>query len=721
MDKTEDCGSSNCRFDSYRGHMDLSSLVGEIPRVGPAYQKKLKKLGIKTVRDLLYHFPHRYEDFSGIIPISQVQPDRIVCVQGKITGIKNVRIFKRRMVITEAQVTDDSGTLRTTWFNQPYLINTFKKDDFVFLAGKMTVKKGRKYLSSPSWEKIPPEFVEVMENGEKYDSLHVGRIVPVYPETEGMSSRWLRFIIKHLLTGLKDKITDGLPEEIKIQNNLPPIKEALWQIHFPDSLSRAETARNRFVFEQLFNLAVFILREKIKLAREKAIAIPIDLDLVKGFTKKLPFLLTNDQKKAAWQILKDMQKSRPMNRLLDGDVGSGKTVVALIAALNAAKAGFQAAFMAPTEILAKQHLKTVTALLKGFKINLGLICGKENSFNQRKCKRKELLEKTKKGEVDVLIGTHAIIQENVKFKNLGLAVIDEQHRFGVDQRMKLCQKQNFFPHLLSMSATPIPRTLALTVFGDLDLSLIKEMPRGRKKVITQIVPPEKRSEAYDFVRKEVGQGRQVFVICPRIDPGNNEENVSGWAEVKAVKQEYEKLKREIFPDLRVGMLHGRMKTQEKEKILLSFKNAKTDILVSTSVIEVGIDFPNATVILIEGADKFGLAQLHQFRGRVGRGKQQSYCFLFSDFRHNPRLRAMTTFQDGFELAEKDLQIRGPGQISGIRQWGVPDIIMSSLAQVSLVEKTRQAAQKIVQDDPELKKHPLLLAQVEAFGKNIHLE
>ncbi|MDD2696809.1 MAG: ATP-dependent DNA helicase RecG [Candidatus Pacebacteria bacterium] len=707
--------------------MNLSTPVGEIPRIGPQTQKKLKRLGVETVGELLFHFPHRYEDYSDIVPISKVETGKTVCVQGIVKQIKNIRIFKRRMVITEALLSDDSGSLRVTWFNQPYLINTLKPGDFVFLVGKMTSKNARRYLSSPAYEKIPAQFVESMKNGEKYDSVHTGRIVPVYPETEGLSSRWLRFVIKPILTKIKNEITETLPEEIRKKNDLLPVKKAIWQIHFPDTLAMAESAKKRFVFEELFDLSLVILREKIKLAKEKATVVPLDLKLIKKFVASLPYKLTIDQKKAGWQILKDLEKPRPMNRLLDGDVGSGKTVVALIPVLNAVKAGFQVAFMAPTEILAKQHFKTVKNFLREFKIKIGLITGKENFLDGKKIKRKEITDKTKKGEIDILIGTHAIIQEKVEFKKLGLVIIDEQHRFGIDQRAKLCQKQKFLPHLLSMSATPIPRTLALTIYGDLDLSLIKEMPKGRKKIITKIVLPEKRKAAYDFIRNEVKSGRQVFVICPRIEsPQKNpdlemNEMAVSWLDVKAVKQEFRKLKKEVFPDLRVDMLHGKMKTEEKEKVIKSFGNRKTDILVSTSVIEVGIDFPNATIMMIEGADKFGLAQLHQFRGRVGRGEHQSYCFLFSEFPSNPRLRAMVASQDGFELAEKDLKLRGPGDLTGQRQWGIPDFVMASLKDITLVEKTRNAAKEILQNDPELKKYPELREKLARFQKRIHLE
>ena len=610
MEKMEGCGPSECRFDSYRGHMNLSTPIEEIPRIGPAYQKRLKKLGIKTIRDLLFHFPHRYEDFSDIIPISQVREGGPFCFQGEVLDIKNIRTFRKRMMLTQMIIADETGKLKVMWFNQPYLINTFKKGDFLCLAGKVNGKGSLMYLSNPAYEKIENWKLKI----ENSDLTHTGRLIPIYPETEGMSSRWLRFIIKPLLTKIKDGIPETLPEEIRKEQDLLPIKTAVWQIHFPDTLEKAELSKKRFVFEELFDLALAILREKIKLAKEKAIVIPINLEVIKKFIQKLPFKLTLDQKKSAWQILKDLEKARPMNRLLDGDVGSGKTVVAAIAVLNAVKAGFQTAFMAPTEILAKQHFGTINGLLKGFKVKIGLITGKENLFGSKKIKRKEMIDKTKNGEIDILIGTHALVQEKVEFKKLGLVIIDEQHRFGIEQRARLCHKgygghthptggYPLIPHFLSMSATPIPRTLALTIYGDLDLSLIKEMPKGRKKIITKVIPPEKRQEAYDFIRSEVQSGRQVFVICPRIEPNElGEEAIASSlpfarlrlarvADVKAVKQEYEKLRKDVFPDLNVGMLHGKMKTEEKEKALTDFRERKTDILVSTSVIEVGIDFP----------------------------------------------------------------------------------------------------------------------------------
>ncbi len=718
--------------------MNLSIPIEEIPRVGPQYQRRLKKLGIKTVGQLLFHFPHRYEDFSNLIPISKAEPGGPFCFQGEILDIKNIRTFRKRIMLTQMTITDETGKLKVMWFNQPYLINAFKKGEYVCLAGKIKGERSAKYLSSPAYEKIPKNFREI-----NIELNHTGRLIPVYPETEGLSSKWLRFIIKPILAKLKKRIPDSLPEKIRNKYDLLPFQKAIWQIHFPDSLKLAEEAKKRFAFEELFILSLFVLRERIKLAREKAIPIPLNLDLMKEFTESLPFRLTNAQKKSSWQILKDLEHPRPMNRLLEGDVGSGKTVVAAMAVLNVAKAGYQVAFMAPTEILAKQHYRTLNGFLKKFNLNIGLITGKESYCKNEKISRKELLEKIKEGEIDLLLGTHALVQEenssskipNVKFKKLALVIIDEQHRFGVEQRAKLCQQRGFIPHLLSMTATPIPRTLSLTIYGDLYLSIIDELPKGRKKIITKIIKPKNKKETYNFIREQVREGRQVFVICPRIEPpttflNNNfeqtlfEKSGGGWMDVKAVKQEYKKLVEEIFPDLKIGMLHGKMKTQEKEKVMMDFKDGKIDILVSTSVVEVGVDIPNATVMMIEGSEKFGLAQLHQFRGRVGRSDFQSYCFLFTDAPGivcNRRLRALISCENGFELAEKDLAIRGPGAIDGIRQWGVPDFTMSSLTDVVLVEKARNEAKEILQKDPELKKYPVLLEKVGEFQKRIHLE
>jgi ATP-dependent DNA helicase RecG len=708
-------------------NLTLYSPIEEIPRVGPAFQKKLKRMGVNTVRDLLFHFPHRYEDFSKITKISEVKLNGPFCIQGKILEIKNIRTWKKRMILTKALVQDESGAIQVIWFNQPYLAKTFKKDDNISLVGRTSLGEEGMYLANPSYEKLT----------ENMDFLHTSRIVPVYPETEGLSSRWLRYILRPLIAEVAKKTHDSLPEKIIKGNNLLPFKKALWQIHFPDSLDLAKKAQERFSFEEIFFISLFTLREKFRISKEKSSGIPINLPLVQDFVKNLPFKLTDAQRKSSWQILKDIEKTRPMNRLLEGDVGSGKTVVAAIAALNVAKAGFQVAIMAPTEILSKQHFQGVAKLLEKFKLGIALLTGKEDKIRSKKLKnevleisRQRLLEKTKEGEINILIGTHALIQDKVKFGKLALVVVDEQHRFGVEQRARLCQNRGAIPHLLSMTATPIPRTLALTIYGDLDLSLLDELPKGRKKIITKVISPEERDKAYNFIRKEVKKGRQVFVICPRIEPATNEQraannkDILGWAETKAVKEEFEKLSKIVFPDLKVGMLHGKMKPKEKEKIMNNLKNKKTDILVSTSVVEVGIDIPNATVMMIEGAERFGLAQLHQFRGRVGRSKYQSYCFLFTDSpakKTKARLKALITSKNSFELAEKDLKIRGPGDFFGSRQWGIPDVAMNSLRDIFLVEKTRQAAKEILEEDPQFKKYPLLEERINNFQQRVHLE
>jgi len=729
--------------------MTLDFPIEKIPRIGSQYQKKIKKLGIKTVYDLLFHFPHRYEDFSKIIPVSKVKLKNVCCVQGKILEIENSRTWKKRMILTQAIVEDKTAAIKVIWFNQPYLIKNLKQGDMVCLAGKVALGKDGLYLSSPAYEKIPISSIQYPAS----NLTHTGRLIPVYPETEGLSSKWLRYILKPLLLKFKDEIPEILPKEILKKNKLLPISKAIWQIHFPDSKKIAQIAKNRFSFEELFLIQLSVLKERLKLNREKAISIPLNVDLIKKFVDSLPFRLTDAQRKCAWQILKDLEKSRPMNRLLQGDVGSGKTIVAILAVLNTAKAGSQVAFMAPTEILAKQHFKTLSKFLFPFKLKIALLTGKEDKIMAQKLKneileisRKKLLEKIKQGKIDILIGTHALIQDKVKFKNLALVIIDEQHRFGVEQRAKLIQhpasniQHPKIPHLLSMTATPIPRTLTLTVYGDLDLSLIDEMPKGRKKIKTEIVSSEKRKNTYDFIREQVKKDKRVFVICPRIEssktetknlkktnPSNTQyltSNIQSWADVKAVKEEYEKLSKKIFPDLKIGQLHGKMKTNEKEKIMKDFKEGKINILVSTSVVEVGIDIPKATIMMIEGTERFGLAQLHQFRGRVGRSDSQSYCFLFTDskaVKTPKRLSALLRYENGFALAEKDLEIRGPGSFYGTQQWGIPDLAMESLKNVFLIEKTRKSAKELLEKNPELIKYPLLKKRLAKFQKRIHLE
>lgn len=700
----------------------LNTPIEELPKIGLAYQKKLKKLGIETIQDLLFYFPSRYEDFSNVISIKKVKVGYNACVQGRILEVKHTKTFRKWMDITEIIVEDETGAIKALWFNQSYLARTFKEDDFVCLAGKVSLGKEGVYLNNPIHEK----FDELEEN---VNFTHTARIVPIYPETRGLTSRWLRYSIKPLLGMFYNKIPEILPEDISKKYKLLPMKKAIWQVHFPDSFEAADAAKAKFSFEELFLLQLSVLKERFRIMQKQALICKMDDNLMREFTKSLPFQLTDSQRQCSYQILKDLERSSPMSRLLEGDVGSGKTVVATMAALSVVKNGYQVAFMAPTEILSKQHFKTIAGLLKEFKTSVALLTGKENKIfkdsDSYNVSKKSLIEDLKNGQINILIGTHSLIKKGVEFRNLAFVVVDEQHRFGVEQRSLLVKNRNVVPHLLSMTATPIPRTLALTIYGDLDLSLIKEMPRDRKPVKTIIVEQNQRGQAYKFIEKEVKEGKGVFVICPRIEIKNHEsESGRLWNDVKAVTEEYEKLSREVFRDFNIAMLHGKMKPKEKEEIMHGFKNGKIDILVSTSVVEVGVDVPRATIMIIEGAERFGLAQLHQFRGRVGRSDIQSYCFLFTTFPdqlNKKRLKALVVSNNGFELAQKDLEIRGPGQLYGTQQWGIPDMAMQGMANIFLVEKTRAAAKEILEKDSELKNNPLLKERVDKLRSKIHFE
>ncbi|MCH7551952.1 ATP-dependent DNA helicase RecG [Patescibacteria group bacterium] len=694
--------------------MTLVTPISEIPRVGPVYQKRLKTMGITTCRDLLFHFPRTYQDLSVITPLSKMQEGGEYCFYGTLGELKEVRTYRKRISVIEGVLSDKTGSIKVVWFNQPYLKDTLSPGQEVFLAGKVVRDKSGIHLQSPAYEKISK------------NPIHMARLVPVYQETRGVSSKWLRFVI-HMVLGSLTNIPDTLPSFLLKEQDIPSFNNALKAIHFPNNKKDAERARKRFAFEELFFISLFVLTERKKLSEVKAPVVAFTPDIIKRFTSKLPFKLTDAQKKAAWHILKDMEKPRPMNRILQGDVGSGKTVVAAMASLAAVKAGYQVAFMAPTEILAQQHFRTVGESLASFRMTIGLLTGKTDRYISPKLpndsieiSRKKLLERVKEGTIDVLIGTHALIQDKVKFNNLALVIIDEQHRFGVAQRKKLQPKTKLIAHFLSMTATPIPRTLAMTVYGDLDPTIIDELPKGRKKVETKIVAPEERKKAYAFIAKEVKKGRQVFVICPRIE--KIEEGKT--SELKTVEEEYEKLSKDIFPNLVIEILHGKMGAKEKEQIMRRLKRGKIDILVSTSVVEVGVDIQNASVMMIENADRFGLAQLHQFRGRVGRSRYQSYCFLFTQSnvpKTKQRLKALLESENGFQLAERDLQLRGPGDFAGNKQWGLPDFAMENLANLVLVQEARDAAQELLEQDLTLKNYPQLKNRVQELQEKLHLE
>ena len=692
---------------------DFQTNINLISGVGAYYQQKLFKLGIKTVRDLFFHFPKRYEDFSNFKNIEDIEIGEIATITGKIADIKTIRTWKRKMFITEAIIEDETDSLRAIWFNQPYISNTLKIGNLVSLAGKIAENDKSIYLSNPSYEKI-------------YDIASIDR-----RETAGLTSRGIRFLLKKVWDNTIFP-NDPLPINLRKKLDLPELKIALQQIHFPDSLEQSELAQKRFSFEDLFILELLVFKERSKIKKEKSFKIKTNMDVLKDFADSLNFQFTLAQRRAIIEILRDLQKTEPMNRLLEGDVGSGKTIVAAMAALATVKNNFQVAFMAPTEILSQQHFRTLSQLFKKFEINIGLLTSSGAQISwaglESKTTKKEIARNCESGKIDIVIGTHSLISKNLKFEDLGLIIIDEQHRFGVEQRASLLnsnKKDGFAPHLLSMTATPIPRTLALTIWGDLDISLINEMPANRKPIITKIVAPENRPKAYTFIRSEIKKGRQVFVICPLIAPpaGDTKQSFSSLWERKSATQEYEKLKKQIFPDLNIAMLHGKMPAKEKEKIMRDFSEGKINILVSTSVIEVGIDVPNASIMMIEGADRFGLAQLYQFRGRVGRGEHQSYCLLFTESgtkNATDRLDAIVKAKNSFELAEKDLQIRGPGDFLGFRQSGIPDYLMNALKNLDLVQLARDEAEKILKSDSELKKYPLIKERLSQFQQNIDI-
>ncbi len=684
-----------------------------ISKIVPKYAELLEKLELKTIEDLLFYFPFRYDDFSKIVPISPDYFGQTVTVEGKVIKTKLARIFRRKMSIAEIIIADENKLpLKAVWFNQPFVLESLKEGTSVRLSGKMEKQGKYFFMNSPAWERATR------------DATNTGRLVPVYSETRGLTSKWLRWQIKPLLE-IARQPEDVIPFEIRKKYNLYDIYTALLQIHFPENQEKLLRAQKRFAFQEMFLVQIKALQVRNAWENSKAINIKFDEKLIKDFVGKLPFKLTDAQRKASFEILKDLEKEKPMNRLLNGDVGSGKTIVAAIASLQAMSAGTQVALMAPTEVLAKQHFESFKKYFSDSNFKIALLTNSYKQINDAEENRSKLLEEIKFGKINLVIGTHAVIQKDVKFKNLALVIIDEQHRFGVNQRAYLQQetmsikdgKIRTIPHFLTMTATPIPRTLAIAFFGSLDISVLDEMPKNRKPIITKIISPTGRKEIYNFIAKEITAGRQAFAILPLI------EESKALTEVKAAVTEHKKLIA-TFPQFKIGLLHGKIKSDEKEKIMREFKNKKIDILVSTSVIEVGIDVPNATAMIIEDADRFGLSQLHQFRGRVGRGEHQSYCFLFSSSdsaKTTERLQALADFNDGFKIAEKDLALRGPGQFFGTIQSGLPDIAMENLTNVKLIKFARLEAKEILSQDPELKKHPALQNALQKFQEKIHLE
>lgn len=625
---------------------------------------KLKRLGITSDYDLINHIPIRYVDYSNLSTIKKANVDDIVTIKGSIVSLKNI-YTKRGLRMQIGSVEDSSDKLTIVWFNQPFLIKTFYPGREVALSGKVSLFSGRKSLVSPEYELI----------SESHGTTHTGKLVPIYPETAGISSKWIRTRIRKVFDAQINRIKEYLPKSVLKKYGLIELTKAYKEIHFPKSLEAAKKAKQRLAFNELLNLELKANYRKSMWKRNKVTNnLSVNRKEVESFIKSLPFVLTNSQRMASEQILTDISGDYPMNRLLEGDVGSGKTAVAAIAAFVAFLNGYQTILMAPTQILVKQHFDTFQSLFSKYKVRLSLLTSESRT--------KEV------GRTDIFIGTHALIHQKVSFDKVALVIIDEQHRFGVEQRAHLVKKSGT-PHILTMTATPIPRTVAMTVYGDLDLSVLKELPKGRKKVTTWLVPPQKRKGAYDWIRQQVkSKSSQVFWICPLIELSEKET----MKDIKSVTTEFENLKK-TFSKLKLGLLHGRMKAKEKDSVLNSFKRGKTDILVATPVVEVGIDIPKATIMVIEASERFGLAQLHQLRGRVGRGETQSYCLLFANIKGSRRLTAMTKTNSGFELAELDLQIRGPGEIFGLKQSGFPQFKAASWSDTKLIAQAKEVAEQ----------------------------
>ncbi len=711
--------------------MELGLLLKNVYGIGETSAKKLKKLKLETVRDLLFYFPVRYEDFSKIVLIKDVKIGERVTVRCKIISIEARKTYRSKMTIVEAVLADDTGFLRAIWFNQGFLLKVLHDNDEIFVSGILEDGSNGIIFINPVYEKDTQKGL-----------LHTGCLVPVYSLTSNLTNKQMRYFVSLVLPSALN-LSEWIPNSILNKRSLLNLKDAIKMIHFPKNFKVLESAIVRFKFSEAFTACLIAQKLKHDVLLSRALPVFLKTNETQKFVKSLPFALTTDQRKSSWEILKDMSKSHAMNRLLEGAVGSGKTIVASISILNIALNNYQVAYLAPTTILAKQHFETLIKLLAKFPVRIGLLTRLDSKIGVQDIDRRTFKSKVLNGEIDVLVGTHAILQEDIKFKCLALVIVDEQHRFGVEQRQALkfkCDKGDYFPHFLSMTATPIPRSLALTIFGDLDVSMLKEMPQGRKKIITKLVHPENRVKAYDFIKNEIRKGRQAFIIYPLIEKSEK-------LNVRSAKLEYDRLSQEVFPDLKLGLVHGNLKPDAEQKVMADFVANKINILVATSVIEVGVDVPNASVMLIENAERFGLLQLHQFRGRIGRSKYPSYCFLFAGDMFSDeaieRLQILVDTSDGFELSEKDLRLRGPGEIYGTLQSGIPEFKMISLVSVMneeilkskdvaqqsmllnndlvIMEQAKQDAVEIVKHDPTLNQHLLLKDKILVYTQKIHRE
>ncbi|MDP3836496.1 MAG: ATP-dependent DNA helicase RecG [bacterium] len=688
--------------------MLLSVPLSALNRVGKTTTQSLKKLGLETVSDLLLYFPFRYDDFSKVTAIEDVDAGQNVSIAGTIEMIQNKRSARQRRQLTEALVSDDTGLIKVVWFNQPFIAQNLKAGDKVSLAGKTAESYGQLSLISPQYEKIGSAGL-----------IHTQGLVPVYHLSSDLSQKQLRFLISQALPAT-EKMTEWLPENLLKELKLLPLPVAIKQAHFPENIEEAQEARKRLGFSELFLRQLRSQSIKLELKNKPAPKIDFQEMMTRQFVQALPFNLTAGQKQAAWEILQDINREAPMSRLLEGDVGSGKTVVAAIALFNVAINKYQGALMAPTEILATQHYGSLLKLLGPFNVKIGLLTGSQAEANFDLPKTKKDRREKIISQAEIIVGTQALIQD-YSIERLALVIVDEQHRFGVRQRQKLQQSGGgLWPHFLSMTATPIPRSLALAIYGDLDLSLIKELPKNRKPIITHVLPEEKREEAYETIRRQINTGRQAFVICPLVEESDK-------LGARSATTEYKRLKNEIYPELEIGLIHGRLKSAEKEKVMKDFADGVTKILVATAVVEVGVDVPNASIMLIEGAERFGLAQLHQFRGRVGRSEHQSYCLLLtSKDQQNPntaeRLQALSKYNDGLSLSKMDLKLRGAGDLYGRIQSGFPELRIASLFDYEMIKAAQKAAEKLIKEDPDLDNHPEIKARLSDNPENeAHLE
>ncbi len=712
-------------------YMKLSTSVSQLNKVGKVLEKRLNHLGVQTIFDLLHYFPFRYEDYSALATIDSLVDGQQVTVKGKVELIANRRSSRKRTMITEAVIVDETERLKVVWFGQPFIQKTLKVGDVVYLSGKVKDDVFGIQMVGPAYEKC--KIVD-----DELKTTHTARIVPMYPLTSGITQKQMRFLMSQIID-LSSDVGEWLPEEILDKGDFVNLSSAIRGIHFPDSMEELKESERRLKFDELYllQLRAEMIRQSIK--KSKAIEVRFKEDEIREFVSNLPFDLTRDQRVSSWEVFQDMESSVPMNRLLEGDVGAGKTVVAAMVIFNTVLNGFQSVIMAPTEILAKQHFESLKKLLPDLRIVL--LTGsfildtreQDTSFSKKKM-RESTLDSLIRGEVDIVVGTHAVLTDDVIFKNLALVIVDEQHRFGVEQRKKIKDKSGdpkITPHFLSMTATPIPRSFALTLYGDLDLSIIKTMPKGRKIVKTRLVQPHNRGKAYEFIREQVKIGRQVFVVCPLIEVKDDEGGVLNQGDDrKSVMSEYKKLSENIFPELRVGYLYGKMPARggsalggkiklSKEQVMKDFADGKLDILVSTSVVEVGVNIPNASVMMIEDAERFGLAQLHQFRGRVGRAEHQSFCFLFTEsdnFNVIERLNFFEKNNDGFVVAEYDLENRGPGEVYGVSQSGMQQFRLATMKDVELIKLARDMARGV-----DFGKFPILKERVNDWEDKVHLE